>query len=1180
MTVSMKVMSAGDGYRYLLKSVVAGDGNRAVSTPMTRYYTEMGTPPGRWLGSGLHALGDETLTSGDPVAAEQLALLMGAGRDPITGEQLGLPFRNFASVRERMTSRIAALSTGLSALQREAAIAGIEAEERALGESRAIAGFDVTFSVPKSVSVLWGLSDAGTQALIVEAHRAALDEVMDLLEREIATTRVGQKAVQGAVAQADIVGIVAAAFDHWDSRLGDPQLHTHVVISNKVKTAADGKWRSLDSRALHAGVVAMSEHYNAVLADRITHLFGIEWEQRARGKDRNPSWELALVPERLIRAFSSRSHAIELEKDRLIDDYVAHHGKRPSRKTVIRLRAQATLATRPEKQVRSLADLTDEWRARADEILTENALGWARRVVGPQMSVRTLRADDVSLDVISLLGETVVGAVSEKRATWRHWNLWAEASRQTMGWRFASATDREAVVGLIVEAAEHRSLMITPPELTSSPAMFTRDDGTSRFRPLHSIIYTSTELLAAEDRLLARSRDTTGPVVRLDVIERPAHRKSRGTRLSEEQAQTLAQIAVSGRHVDLLIGPAGAGKTTAMHALRRTWQAEHGEDSVVGLAPSAVAAQVLADDLGIACENTAKWLHENDHGRTRFHPGQLIIIDEATLAGTLALDRVTGLAEAAGAKVLLVGDWAQLQSIDAGGAFSLLVDSRDDTPELTEVHRFTHDWERRASLELRFGRQSVLGTYIRHNRVREGTTAQMIDAAYLAWRADVRSGRESILVTESTGSMIELNTRGRAERILDDDTDTARDVRLGDGTHASAGDLIITRSNDRHLQPARGGWVRNGDRWRVLAAGRDGSLRVERVGVRLGGSVTLPAAYVAEHVDLGYAVTAHRAQGVTVDTAHVVVTSSTTCENLYVSMTRGRDANTAYVGLDQPDESHTPHGESEVSGRSVLCGVLQHSGAELSAHQAIAAQQDHWASIAQLAAEYETIAVVAQRARWIDLLKRAGLTTCQIDEVLTSDSFGPLAAELRRAEANGLNLGTELPRLIGQRSLDDADDVGAVLISRLKRAGSLPARARRRGHRRLIAGIIPQATGPMAPDMAEALAQRQQLIETRATALAEAALTSSERWFRRLGTPPQKGAPRERWVEELRTVAAYRDRYPTDSDAVLGDVRTDVQKLDHVRARQAIKRARAIADEADDLESRRDPRTASRGRSV
>ena len=229
MTVSMRVMSAGSGYQYLLRSVAAGDGNRQLSTPLTRYYTEAGTPPGRWLGSGLHALGHGEIRQGDVVGEQQLALLLGTGSDPVTGEPLG---RAFPDARHRRPMSTAPM--------------------RRLSARRAVAGYDLTFSVPKSVSALWGVADEGTQALIVEAHHRAVADVLDLVEREVAATRRGVSAGNGAVAQADVVGVIATAFDHWDSRLGDPQLHTHVVVSNKVQTTEDGRWRSLDGRPLHA----------------------------------------------------------------------------------------------------------------------------------------------------------------------------------------------------------------------------------------------------------------------------------------------------------------------------------------------------------------------------------------------------------------------------------------------------------------------------------------------------------------------------------------------------------------------------------------------------------------------------------------------------------------------------------------------------------------------------------------------------------------------------------------------------------------------------------------------------------------------------------------------------------------------------------------------------------------
>ena len=209
-------------------------------------------------------------------------------------------------------------------------------------------------------------------------------------------------------------------------------------------------------------------------------------------------------------------------------------------------------------------------------VLGTGAVAWARQLTATGTARPTLRADDIPLDVVHAVGSSVVGAVGEKRSTWRHWNLWAEASRQTMEWRFASARDREAVVGMVVEAAKRESLTLTPPELALSPEVFRREDGTSLFRPRHSVVFTSEALLAAEDRLLQRSADTSAPVVDLDVIERVTRKEARGHLLSSEQAETLARIVVSGRQVDLLIGPAGAGKTTAMRALHDAWRAQHG----------------------------------------------------------------------------------------------------------------------------------------------------------------------------------------------------------------------------------------------------------------------------------------------------------------------------------------------------------------------------------------------------------------------------------------------------------------------------------------------------------------------------------------------------------------------------------------------------------------------------
>lgn len=1164
MTVSMRVMSAGDGYKYLLRTVAAADGDRSLSTPLTRYYNAEGTPPGRWLGAGVAGLGGGQIVEGDQVSEAQLQLLIGIGRDPITGKPLGRAYPEYQPVAERVAERVADLDPALGPVSRAEAVAAIQVEEAERGTRRAVAGYDFTFSIPKSASVLWAVADAGTQALIGQAHHAAVAEVVAFMEREVAATRTGATGRDGAVAQVDVHGLIATGYDHYDSRAGDPHLHTHVVISNKVQTVLDGKWRSLDGRPMHAATVTLSELHEAVFADHLTRMFGVEWESRDMGRDRNPAWAIVGVPEELVAEFSTRSRHIDVETDRLIEQYVNEHGRRPAPATIMKLRAKATLTTRPEKEVRSLADLTAEWRHRAGRVLGSGATSWAREVAANEEPL-LLRADDVPLDVIASLGQRVVETVGEKRSTWRRWNLTAEAARQTMGYRFASTEDRETVVGLVVDAAEAASLRLTPPELASSPAVFQRPDGTSVFRPKHSTVFSSELLLAAEDRLLERARTTTGPTVRLATVERIAARPDRkGQTLGDDQAGALAKIAVSGRLVDVLVGPAGAGKTTAMSALRRAWEHEHGTGSVVGLAPSAVAAQVLADDLGIHTENTAKWWEVHERTGETFRTGQLVIVDEASLAGTLSLDRITGLAAEAGAKVLLVGDYAQLQSPTASGAFSLLVHDRDDAPELVDIHRFTNPWEKTASLGLRHGRTEVIDTYIEHGRVSGGDTEAMIDAAYAAWRADRLAERASVLVADSNESVLALNQRARTDLILDGTVNALREVELHDGTRAAAGDSVITRRNDRRLRAGRG-WVRNGDRWTVTEVRDDGSLTLRRATSKWGGSVVLPADYVAEHLDLGYAVTSYRAQGITVARSHVLVDAATTRENLYVALTRGREANLAYVAVDKPDDSHEgPHpGDNiEATARSVLFGVLQHVGAELSAHETITAEQDAWGSIAQLAAEYETIAAAAQRDRWANLVRASGLTDEEAEAAIDSLAFGALTAELRRAEANHHDVDTLLPRLAQARGFTDADDIAAVLHYRVARATERPAGSGRiRKTPRLIAGLIPEATGTMSTELRHTLTERRDLIETRATALLDAALTEGQNWTVALGRQPKPTRAALAWRQAAHTVAAYRDRYNIIDASPLGaPPESDAQKIDAARAGAALDRARRLAD--------------------
>ena len=982
------------------------------------------------------------------------------------------------------------------------------------------------------------------------------------MERQVAATRTGTSDRDGSIIQADITGLIATAYDHYDSRAGDPHLHTHVVIANRVQALHDGRWRTLDSRPMHAAVVALSEYHQAVLADKMTAMFGVGWDTRQRGAHRNPSWDIAGVPEALVGEFASRARDIDAAAKPLIDQYAAKHGRQPSRAVILKLRQQATLMTRPDKQVQSLAELTDAWRSRATSVLCEDVAAWAQHILASPRQV-ALRADDIPLDVIHDLGRSVVDAVGEKRSTWRHWNLWAEAARQTMGFRFATTDDREAVTAMICEAAEAASIRLTPAEIAVPPE-FARPDGSSRFRPRHSTVFTSHALMDAEQRLLDLSRRLDVPTLDADTITAATERSGRhGVALGEDQAGALLSVATSGRVVDVLVGPAGAGKTTALAALTSAWESEHGAGSVVGLAPSAVAAQVLGGELGIPTDNTAKWLADHDHQGATFRAGQLVIIDEASLAGTFTLDRISRLAADAGAKVLLVGDWAQLSAVDAGGAFNLLVHDRNGPPELTDIHRFTHQWERLASLQLRHGRPDVIDQYERHGRITAGSQEAMIEDAYQAWRADLVTGKSSILIADNHDTVSELNRRAREDRIQAGAVDPGASIPLNDGSHASKGDVVITRLNDRRLVAGRTGWVRNGDRWTITRIHSDGSATARRAGYRFGASIVLSAPYVAERLDLGYAVTCFGAQGVTTDTAHMLVTETTTRENLYVGLTRGRQHNHAWIALDHPDDQrHTA--TPGTTARDVLLGVLRNQGAGPSAHQAKRDEHDRWNRIDYLVAMHQEIYRAAMADRWDSLIDECGLSQEQAEQVRRSDAYGLLCHELTRMEqATGGAPEKTLPIIVASRTIDGADDIAAVLYRRVHAVNDnpRPGATRRRTAQPYILGLVPQATGHIRDDMNTSLAQIEHHLRQRAEELARQAIRDRDPWLAELGPRPADAHAARQWDTAAQAVVAYRERWGITGDRPLSVSPTGVgQPLDLARVRQALAAARSAAD--------------------
>lgn len=440
----------------------------------------------------------------------------------------------------------------------------------------------------------------------------------------------------------------------------------------------------------------------------------------------------------------------------------------------------------------------------------------------------------------------------------------------------------------------------------------------------------------------------------------------------------------------------------------------------------------------------------------------------------------------------------------------------------------------------------------------------MQDAIYTAWRADRDAGLRTLMIA-GTGEMVaELNERARAD-LLTAGRVEAEGVRLHDGTTAGVGDLVVTRLNDRRLTTGRT-WVKNGDRWQVTHRYEDGSLAVRRLGKGdqpRGKALVLPAKYVREELELGYASTVHRAQGASVDTAHALVDPEKAARELfYVAMTRGKHRNHAYVIVPDPHEVE-PHldqrGPLTILDR--LAEVLGRSDADLSATETLKLEVDRHTSLSTLMDEYDVLARETQIDRWATLLDVAPFAEDVADDVFTSPYYERLEAALARHEAAGhlasVALNALAPRLTPG---DEQTDPAAQLATMLDQATGQLSPGKNR--RRRVAGLIATPARPIPDDMQTALDERQALIEARARRLVNDAEQAGAAWLLPLGKPPSVSRARAQWQTEAATIALYRHRYDIGGSSPLGDaksIRTPEQAAERRAAQAALVRLRQLS---------------------
>ena len=374
----------------------------------------------------------------------------------------------------------------------------------------------------------------------------------------------------------------------------------------------------------------------------------------------------------------------------------------------------------------------------------------------------------------------------------------------------------------------------------------------------------------------------------------------------------VRSICGSGNGVDLVVGAPGSGKTFALGAARSAWRAEGYQ--VIGCAVAARAAAGLQADSGIPSHTIAKLFLDRRRGRLQITERTVVVCDEAAMVGTRDLARLIDFTDRAGAKLVLVGDPKQLPPIEAGGLYPAL-ERRLGAVHLVQNRRQRDDDERRIAADLRRGRtERAVDRLHRSGRLTVGADPDaLLDQMVADWALARSHGQDAVLLALTHEAVYELNRRARTHRRAHTSSHTIAHTPLGEtvayvedtDTEFAIGDTVVCLRNDRRIG------VRNGDIATVTGATNDG-MRIDLA----GKPIEIPAGYLADgHVDYGYALTVHKAQGATYDVALLYGDEHLYAEAGYVALTRGRDRNRAYVLFDDLGSRRTA--EEQIRGRFV-----------------------------------------------------------------------------------------------------------------------------------------------------------------------------------------------------------------------------------------------------------------------
>ena len=1134
------------------------------------YYTAGGEPPGQWAGKGAAALG---LTGQvDPAVIGRLyqhnigpggELLVKRRQSPAVGE------REDAAVAAYLAAHPYATATELAEVR--AAECGTDPHQ--------VPYFDMTVDAVKSVSVLHasyrvaarqarehGDEDqaAALDARADEIEAALMDaarEAVAWLERHATYTRTGHHSARTGEWR-DGGGLVASVFLHHISRDGDPHLHVHIAIWNRVQRAdrADEKWRTLDSRSLHNQRLAVAPVTDRIVQTRLSAL-GYAMVPREDGNGA----EVGGVSQDVIDLFSSRSRALTPELKALIGQYQKIHGKPPSKRTIWLLGQQAAQNTRRTKaEARrtvagqaGAAEPTAAQRLAAWETQTTQRevqeLSAVHQAVARFAAAHARHAPAVLDDAAKRTAARIaVAEVQQHHAVWSMAQLRFEVHRALPVLK--PSTDAEALVTEVAKLAVcgragAEVIQVTAPDLTDVTSLGVRaSDRGSIYRPPNEERYCTLAHLDTEQQILTAAKRTVPQLVSGEQARAAA--ESTGLTAGQRDATVIMLTATTA--TTALVAAAGAGKSHTMAEFARLWTTFTGR-RVIGLTTATNAARVLASEGLAESYNIAQFLGKiegSDELRrpVPLHRDDVLVLDEASQLSTTDLAMVQETARATGARLVLVGDTEQLGAVEAGGMFRLLA-REVPCAELHEVRRFDAAWEAGASVRLRAGDFTTYAAYDRHGKMRGADQDTTMDRAALMWLADHLRGKNVLLLAGSNSEAADLSRRVQAKLIQLGTVQRPR-AALSDGNQAGIGDLIRARLNTKINSSGR--QLTNRDTLKITGwHGPHVQVRRRELGGTWTRPFLIPRAYLADSAELDYAGNTHVGQGRTVDTAHLLVTETLSRRSLYVGLTRGRESNTAHIvtGNTAPP-GHPPY--AQASPESVVKEILERDDADLSATEQIRQAQERIWGTGHLLTLWSA-AVRQSLYLQIDQQIKARFSESQACRYDREHSRPVLHQRLRAAQLAGHDINSIINQITAA-PMDRARSISSVLHGRLQQL-HLPDP----GHEVTWGQRTPKDAPAVAHEIAGGL-------DHRARALGEQLAASPEPWLAsQLGVLAPHASPllREDYARRAGAAAAYREAAGiTDpGQAIAPGPHRGNPELDHLR--QAAIRALELRDDTE-----------------